>query len=247
MNNDRGAEARSLIRNERHGVLSTISRKVSGWPFASVTPYALSAAGEPIILISEIAEHTKNLRADPRASLFIQDSKMIQDPQAGARITLMGRATPVPESEQGDARRRYLSRFPQSESYFQVHDFSLFRLSIEHVRFIGGFGEIYWLEPSEVLQRDTDPLARYAEGICKHMNKDHPDALILYCAAFSNLMVDAAEMIGIDMHGFDILARIGSESRRVRIEFPSIVSTSEEVRSVMVAMLKQAKDKALES
>src|SRR6266700_696450 len=94
---DRGAPARALIQEEQHGVLCTISLKMSGYPFGSVTPYALTKDGEPTILISEIAEHTKNLRADPRVSLFIQESAFLNDTQSGRRITLMGLAEPVAE------------------------------------------------------------------------------------------------------------------------------------------------------
>src|SRR5205809_633957 len=125
---DRAAPARALIQEEQHGVLCTLSLKISGWPFGSVTPYALTEDGEPTILISEIAEHTKNLRADPRVSLFIQDSAFLGDTQSGRRITLMGIAEPVVDEKVMEARRRYLARFPNAEQYFQVHDFTLFRV-----------------------------------------------------------------------------------------------------------------------
>src|SRR5882672_9838055 len=124
---DRGAPARALIQEEQHGVLCTISKKISGYPFGSVTPYALTADGEPTILISEIAEHTKNLRADPRVSLFIQESAFLNDTQSGRRITLMGLAEPVGSENVSDARARYLARFPNAEQYFSVHDFTLFK------------------------------------------------------------------------------------------------------------------------
>src|SRR5262249_45262796 len=156
-----------------------ISKKIAGWPFGSITPYTLTAAGEPIILISEIAEHTHNLRADARSSLLVQDSKALADPQAGARATLMGYAIPVSGPFLEDGRRRYLRFFPNSASYFEVHDFSLFKLVVTHVRFIGGFGEIYWLDGRQITTPGADsvndPLAPDAEMICEHMNEDHPD------------------------------------------------------------------------
>lgn len=131
-------------------MLSTLSRKLAGWPFGSLAPFALAANGEPLLCLSGLAEHTQNLLADPRASLFVQDSAALDNPQAGARATLAGWAEAVDESEVEDARQRYLVRFPDSARLFQLGDFKLFRLKIERVRFIGGFGEMYWIGGDEV-------------------------------------------------------------------------------------------------
>ncbi len=152
MSNDhRAAAVRKLMNNERQGVLCTLSLKHDGWPFGSVTPYALSAAGEPIILISGLAEHTRNILADSRVSLFIQDAEAMSNPQAGARLTLMGIATPVTESEIEDATRRYSARFPESQQSFQLGDFRLFKIELKQARFIGGFGEMGWLQRDELV------------------------------------------------------------------------------------------------
>lgn len=148
---ERLERARELLRKERHGVLCTLSQTLDGWPFASLTPYAFAASGEPIILTSTLAEHTRNIYADPRVSLFILDSDPLQNPQAGARLTVMGLADAVESTAVIDARQRYLARFPESESLFQMADFTLFKLSIERVRFIGGFGDICWINPAEFL------------------------------------------------------------------------------------------------
>jgi heme iron utilization protein len=136
----------ALLDRERHGVLSTLSKKMNGWPFGSVTPYALTAANEPILLMSGLAEHTQNVLADARVSLFVQDGTAIANPQAGPRVTLAGIAERVLDEEAGDARRRFLERFPESASLFQLGDFHLFRLRIERIRYIGGFGEMFWLD-----------------------------------------------------------------------------------------------------
>jgi hypothetical protein len=142
---NRALPIRALLERERHGVLCTLSSKMEGWPFGSVTPYALTAANEPILLMSGLAEHTQNVLADARVSLFVQDSAAIANPQAGARVTLLGRAEPAPEADAADARARFLARFPESESLFQLGDFRLFKLRPERVRYIGGFGQMYWL------------------------------------------------------------------------------------------------------
>ncbi|HZS06950.1 MAG TPA: pyridoxamine 5'-phosphate oxidase family protein [Blastocatellia bacterium] len=153
-NSDHTASVRMLMNAERQGVLCTLSRKFDGWPFGSVTPYALSASGEPIILVSDLAEHTRNVRADPRVSLFIQDSAATNDPQAGARLTLMGLAVPVAEGELDEAQQRYLERFPEARQNFQLGDFTLFKIELRQARFIGGFGQMFWLPREEfTLQR----------------------------------------------------------------------------------------------
>ena len=158
-----GEEVRALIEMETNGVLSTLSKRLRGWPFGSITPFAASRAGEPLILISEIAEHTRNLRHDARASLLVQDSRALEDPQAGARVTLIGYAFPVAGPYLDDARTRYLGQFPNARSYFEAHDFTLFRIMVLDVRYIGGFGEIYWLKGHEVFDPASgvgiDPLA----------------------------------------------------------------------------------------
>ena len=239
-----GDEVRALVESERNATLCTLSKKVEGWPFGSITPYAVAATGEPIILISEIAEHTRNLRADARASLLVQDSQAMNDPQAGARVTLMGYAIPVPEAYMGDARRRYLDLFPGSADYFQIHDFTLFQIKVSRVRFIGGFGEIYWLDGNEVTAAsnpEIDPIAPHVEAVCKHMNEDHGDALRLYAAAFARMEAEGAEMVHVDSKGFDMIAVTAGRHQHVRIAFSNPATTTDQVRAEMVEMVRRAR------
>jgi putative heme iron utilization protein len=132
----------ALLAGQRHGVLATLSARHAGWPFASVTPYALSAHGEPILLLSALAEHTRNITADPRASLFVQQEDAA-DPQAAGRVTVLGRVEPVDDA---DLRQRYVERHPQAASYFAMADFGLFLLRPDTARFVGGFGDMGWLD-----------------------------------------------------------------------------------------------------
>jgi putative heme iron utilization protein len=228
-------EVRALLQKERNAVLCTISKKIEGWPFGSISPYTATDRGEPIILISEIAEHTRNLRADARVSLIVQDSNAIKDPQAGARATLIGYA----------ASRRYLELFPNSASFFAAHDFTLFQIRVSKVRFIGGFGEIYWLDRHEIISADTnsniDPIASHAEMICDHMNEDHADALLMYAAAFAETQAESSRMISVDSRGFDMIALAGGAHKHLRMDFQSPVTTTEEVRAVMVDMVRRAR------
>jgi len=142
------AAARSLLAAESVGLLSTISVRRPGTPYGSVTSYALSAGGAPLLLLSALAAHTHNLRADPRAGLFVGDHSAAADPQAGARLSLMGRAEAVADGDVPDARARYVARWPRSVDTLALSDFSFWRFDIEEARFIAGFGDIRWLPAS---------------------------------------------------------------------------------------------------
>jgi putative heme iron utilization protein len=138
-------DLRDLLARERHGVLSTAHAKHGGWPFGSIAPYALTPEGDPVLLLSSIAEHTKNLLADPRASLLVADSAAAEDPLAGARATLLGRAMRPEGAPLLVARQAYLDRFPDVEDRLEAHDFVLHVLRVERIRWIAGFGEMGWL------------------------------------------------------------------------------------------------------
>ena len=126
--------ARALLASEAVGVLSTISVHRPGTPYGSVTPYALAADGAPLLLLSRLAAHTKNLSADPRAGLFIGDRSAVEDPQAGARVSLLGRVLPLPAAGVDDGRARYVARWPRGADYLALGDFSLWRFDIEEAR-----------------------------------------------------------------------------------------------------------------
>jgi putative heme iron utilization protein len=137
---------RELLAAERHAVLATLSARREGWPFASIAPYALSDAGEPLLLLSDLAEHTRNLHTDPRASLLVQDSASLADPQAGARVTILGRVDLVPETELRLASQRYAARHHQAADYLALGGFRLYMLRVREARFINGFGDMGWID-----------------------------------------------------------------------------------------------------
>ncbi|HZZ84397.1 MAG TPA: pyridoxamine 5'-phosphate oxidase family protein [Anaeromyxobacteraceae bacterium] len=144
--------ARAVLRlliQEKHGVLSTHSAREQGWPFGSLTPYALDAEGQPIFLLSGLAQHTRNVQAEPRACLFVADSTSRDDPQTGSRTAVLGRVTPAPEAEQQTLRERYLARHPSSEPYFELGDFGLYRMAVEKAHYVGGFAVAGWVTGGE--------------------------------------------------------------------------------------------------
>jgi len=137
---------RALLERERNGVLATLSASRAGWPFGSVAAFALSDQGEPILLFSRLAEHTRNLQADPRASLLVQDAASRDDPQAGARVTLLGTIEPVTAADGASAESRYLAKHPQAVHYLSLGDFRLYILRVTAARYINTFGAMGWID-----------------------------------------------------------------------------------------------------
>jgi putative heme iron utilization protein len=201
--------------------------------------------GEPVILISEIAEHTRNIRRDARVSLLVQDAAMIGKPQAGARATILGYAIPMPPPYLEHASRLYTSVFPDSASYFSAHDFSLYTIAATQIRYIGGFGDIHWLPGGALVDytaaSDIDPLAAQIDGVCKHMNEDHADSLLLMVERLAGTRAQSARIIHVDSRGFDVIALQDGAAKHVRLAFPEPVRSSDQTRRAMVNLVRQAR------
>lgn len=222
--------ARQLLHNQSVGVLSTLSVDVEGYPFGSIAPYALDYDGEPLVLISDLAQHTRNIKRDARVSLTVFD-RFAADPQASGRLTWIGDAAPVGEGE-GELQRRYLRFFPSAESYFAMHDFALYRVRLRRARFIGGFGEIYWVERDAMVL--ANPFREAEEGIVEHMNEDHMEAMFHYCRRFASLEPHMVAMAGIDSEGFDVLA----DGNKVRFDFDEPIHTLDEARRALASLAR---------
>ncbi len=196
-----GTEARLYLRRRRHGALSTLSRKFQGYPYGSVTPYVLDHAAHPVILISRLAEHTKNINADSRVSLLVSDAS--DDVQAAARLTLIGNAVRL--ADQQAVRARYLRYLPSAERLSALGDFAFYAITPKVLRFIRGFGDIHWIETASYAPPNNN-LAADEEAIVAHMNADHAHDLRDYCRHYHGKTAHLAQMIGIDCDGFDVRA-----------------------------------------
>ncbi|NUN53922.1 MAG: pyridoxamine 5'-phosphate oxidase family protein [Planctomycetaceae bacterium] len=177
------SEVRRLLRLGSAGALGTQSASVAGYPFTSSLPYALDGACRPLFLISGLAEHTRNLLADPRASLLVFEGEGGRLDQA--RVTLLGRVLPVTLCEEVQAR--YLRYQPEAAGYLALGDFRFFRMEPDKARFIGGFGRMSWVDPESYVRAEADPLADASPGIVSHMNEDHPDAVLAYARALAGI------------------------------------------------------------
>ena len=238
--------ARALLHRVASGVLSTASAAHEGWPFGSLAPFALTPSGDAVLVLSDLAEHTKNVRTDPRASLFVTDAEPSASSgaaQASARIALLGRVSEPAGDALADARARYIARHPEADGYLTKLDFRVYVLAIEHVRLIGGFGRIAWLPASAVREvPESDPLLAHANDILAHMNDDHADVLALYVRAFRDRpAVERATMVGVDSWGFDV--RDAANDELFRFDFTARCSEPDAVRREVVTLAKNARAK----
>jgi putative heme iron utilization protein len=231
-------QARTLVHLGRTGTLGTLSRRHPGHPFVSVMPYAPDARGRPLLLISGLAMHTQNLDVDSRASLLVAQPGLGEDPLALARVTLMGRAVRVDAGAGAGARDAYLVRHPDAVRWVDFGDFAFWRLDLDDIYFVGGFGAMDWLTVPGYEAAHPDPLTDAAAGIIDHMNRDHADALILYARVLGGLeAAEVAKMVAVDHLGFRLRVRAGDRLQGCRIGFPRDVVTAEECRTVLIEML----------
>lgn len=222
---------RKVYHSSDFGILSTISKRLDGIPFGSVVPYSFNELNEPVILVASIAEHTKNIITDSKASItIVQDSR--GDVQANGRITVAGNMMKVDDDQVRDKYHRF---FPQSISYDTVHNFSFYELKTTAIRFIGGFGNINWIDPKDVFE--MNPFFKEGEKrIVDHMNGDHKQDLIAYHKYFNQLESsdDDISMVGIDSYGFDVVAN----NKKFRFAFDNPIATSQEAREEMISLSK---------
>jgi hypothetical protein len=235
--------ARTLFQLGRIGSLATHSRKVPGFPFGSVMPYASDHLGRPLFLISNMAMHTQNLKADARASLLVmQESE--GDPLGAGRVTLVGEVQPVAAAETGTARELYLARHESSRYWVDFEDFGFFRMEPADIYFIGGFGVMGWVAAEEYRGSSADPLAESAAGILRHINKEHSEALLLISRMAGETGAEAATVTALDRLGFHVKLRSGERVYGTRIGFPREVRTPEEVRNTFIEMIQKASPKS---
>jgi putative heme iron utilization protein len=238
------SEARQFLRATRSGVLSTFSSKFAGYPFGSVAPFVLDHSGQPVVLISTIAEHTKNIIANPKISLLVFDGT--DDLQASARLSLIGEAKQIDKDDE-NLRARYLRYFPQAVGYFEMHDFNFYRIEMAQARYIAGFGKMGWVSGNELsgeqFLNDPQPLAVQETSIIEHMNADHQHNLIGYCKHFYDIDVTNPQMLGIDSDGFDVSANLmaGNQTKSLRFNFEEPIHDAQSARVALVAMSKAAK------
>ncbi|CAN0475298.1 unnamed protein product [Laminaria digitata] len=227
--------SRALIRSSDRAVLST-AMTGDGWPYGSLVMTACDHAARPLLLISELAEHTKNLAGDTRASLLFDGTAGLENALTGARVTVMGRLTPADDAA---LTARYVARHPDAEMYLGFADFKLFEMTVERAHIVAGFGAIHWIAAGDLLFDTSghEALAQAESDVVGHMNEDHADAIQLYATKLLGLDAGDWKMTGVDPEGVDL--RDGG--RIARLDFDAPVHDAESARSILVRMVKAAR------
>ena len=230
------ADARAVVRRALKASLATIAAG-GGYPYASLITVATAASGAPVFLISGLAQHTKNLAKDQRASILFDGTGAAGDPLQGARVTLFGKAEKTDEEA---ARRRFLARHPEAAFYAGFPDFAFWRLEVEGAHYIGGFGRIVDLSPAELLvpTEGAEELLAAEPGIIEHMNEDHADAVRLYATRLAGAPEGFWRMVGIDPEGCDLMFE--GDARRIRFKAP--IASPSEARKELVRLAQQARE-----
>jgi heme iron utilization protein len=234
---------RTLVAAATRGALSTLAADPEGYPYGSVASYGLDDRGNPLFFVSLMAEHTQNALRDPRASLLVTEPVPEgADPLASGRATLMGLLSAVPDDDRPTARDRYLEANPASAYYIDFGDFAFYRLDVQSIRYVGGYGRMSWVDATAYAEAEPDPLAPAAGGIIEHMNADHAEAQVLFCRHLAGRPdTTEASMSAVDRYGFEMIA-VGPDGRAaVRLGFPEECTTGDQVRQAMVAMVAEAR------
>jgi heme iron utilization protein len=229
--------AKTLLREGRTGALATLM-VVSGDPYCSLVNVATAADGAPLLLISRLALHTKNILADARVSIML-DERKAGDPLEGARIMLMGTAAAADDPE---ARRRYLDRHPSAAMFAGFKDFAFYRVTLKGAHLVAGFGRIVDLAPADILTdlSGAEALVAAEPDICAHMNHDHADAVRLYATKLLGAPDADWRCVGCDPEGLELQ----HDLHALRLPFPERIAAPGVLRQVLKRMAEEARAKA---
>jgi len=234
---------RTILQRSRFGTLSTLAARHGGAPYGSIVECLVDGDGGPVLFLSGLAAHTRNLLADPRASLLVTDRLRPDQPLADGRVSLVGRVEALPGADREAWAARLVDVHPGSARYVGFSDFNFYKLVVDEARFIAGFGRMTWTSSDEWAAAAPDPLAEAAPDIVAHMNADHRDALALYCQVQGEApLTTGAIMTWVDRFGVDVLGEVEGEGERAfRFAFESEARSAELVRKHLVAMARAAR------
>ena len=227
--------ARALLRGCDMATLGTLSA-ADGGPYVSLVQVASDHDGAPLLLVSDLAEHTRNARADSRVSLLFDGTAGLASRLTGARLSLVGRMAPSTEPRH---RERFLARHPGAASYAGFADFSVFAMAPERAHLVAGFGRIHWLDWAALRGPAPPELVAAEAGIVAHMNADHGDAIDLYARVLAGRTGGGGwRMTGCDAEGID-LRRAGEVAR---IPFARSVTDAAGARAELVRLARLARE-----
>ena len=235
--------ARHLLRSLDRATLATRledeAMEATGWPYASLVLVAADQDGTPLLLLSDLAVHSRNIAADPRVALLFDGTGDRVDPLTGPRVTVLGTAEAATAPRQ---QARFLARHPGAALYAGFADFKLYRIAVSRAHMVAGFGRIDWIAREDLLfdMPATAALADCERDILDHMNADHPDALDLIATRLLGRAGTGWRMTGIDPEGCD-LRREGAVARA---PFATDVSDAETARAELVRLTREARSRS---
>lgn len=233
---DAGAQVRGLLRAATRATLATCAGD-DGAPYASLVMLACDYDAAPILLLSGLAQHTRNLAADARVSLLVDGTAGYEPPLTGPRASITGRAMATDDAV---ARQRYLARYRDAADYADFGDFAFYRVAVERAHLVAGFGRIVWVAGADILlPAAVAGSVDWEAGVIAHMNADHHDAIDLYATVLLGASGTGWQMVGCDPDGCD-LWRAG---RLVRLPFATRVADATGVRTELVRLVNEARSK----
>jgi putative heme iron utilization protein len=235
-----GEEARTLVAQANVATLATLSD--DGGPWASLVSYAALDDGSPVLFVSTLAEHGRNLDRDPRASLVVAETATGSDPLAHGRVTLSGRVTRPTGDQEPIARAAYLASVPTASFYQGFGDFSLYVLQVERVRWVGGYGRMDSADADAYTNAEADPVGD-ARGAITHLNDDHADALLLMAQALGGYPdATAARCTAADRYGLDLSIETPRGSAPARVGFAEPVTDKAGLRGATVELTRRSRE-----
>jgi heme iron utilization protein len=230
-----GQTIRRLMRRSTRVTLGTLERE-GGAPYASWAMVALDQDATPLLLLSDLADHTRNLKADSRMSLLFDGTLDAAVPLAGERATVQGRAGAISDER---LSARHVARHPDAAGYAGYRDFNVYRVSVERAHLVAGFGRIHWVRAEEVtLDRGVvGTLPSQEREVLDHMSADHADAVQLYANRLLSRGGAGWVMTGLDPDGCDL--RRGCETARLGFDEP--VRDAEGARVELVRLVRRAR------
>ena len=230
-------EARTLVRQSNVCVISTISKNLQGYPFGSVSPFMTDNQGRLIFYIAGIAQHSRNLTENSKLCATVFDAAEEGDQNAHARVTVVGDAAPVPDKEADELLVRYERQYPEAIAYREAHDFKLWRMEVKRVRYIGGFGQIFWIEQEEWHSQEPEWTLEDEARMVEHMNEDHADANSLMLESIPHIKADEVTMTTIVPDGCYLRAN----DKNYFVQFEKLCHDSMSVRKELVRLTKAAR------
>ena len=233
---ENAALARSLLRRIDRAALAT---SLDGAPYASLILVAVDLDASPLLLLSDLAQHSRNIAADPRIALLFDGTAGLAEPLAGPRLSVLGTAAP---SDDRRALARFAAYHPSSRSYAGFGDFRLYRVRVERGHLVAGFGRIAWIAGAALLYPgETGALAAAEPEILAQLNAEHAGALDLLaaalCAQSGKGYQPGWRMIGIDPEGIDLRG----DGETARLDFPAPSPTPEAARRTLAALVAKAR------